>query len=190
MLIPSLKKTKSGYAFSLPPPRGFFSNFLLMISGAFSFTLATMTLTSWIFDRSTIPDFMISTTIIVTLTFLYTLLDRKLAQKKGVHIRFFISSNTWHYCVLRNKNIIEENPLTSDRLSIAIMKLPGSAGRIIVPTYVLLFRADFVDEGYRAKTSEGDGYALMHFTNQKKLLEHVKRFCETLGLATPKSCSE
>ncbi len=186
MLIPKLKTTAEGeYAFSLTPPRGLFSSLLLIISGAFTFVLTFIILFAWLLDDSEIPGFMISVTVLFTLVFLIVFFDRREAQKKGIHIHFSTSSNPKYYRVVKHQEVIEKNPLDTNRFKIAILKLPGAAGRIIVPTYVLLLKADHVTESYRTETSEGSGYALLHFSNIETLIINVEKFCKKLGIETP-----
>ena len=186
MLIPKLKPTAEGeYVFSLAPPRGLFSSLLLIISGAFAFVMVFLNLFAWLLDDSEIPGFMISITVVFTFVFLIIFFDRREARKKGIHIHFSISSNPKYYSIVKHQEVIEKNPLDPSRFKIAVLKLPGAAGRIIVPTYVLLLKADNIAESYRAETSEGYGYALLHFSNREKLIMNVKKFCKKLGIEMP-----
>lgn len=166
----------------LPPPRGCFSALVLIIAGAFSFVLLSFIFLLQVSDNKPVPGEFKMTAAVSSVVFLIVLIDRMVAQGRGLKIRFVKRAQELRYEVLYRGRIVQENFLESSGLFVGPLALPGQIGCILAPAYALFLTLDEDVPGYTVAVEDKHALVLISATNLEALGSRIEMLYLALGL--------
>lgn len=171
----------------LSTPRGVVSVLLYIITGALSLVLWSVILGSAASSRSPLPGALVATAVVCSIMFVAILVDRAMARKRGLKVRFVRGDDGVGYELVRSGEVLQRNSLDAGRLCVAPLRLGGQAGRVVLPIYALLLTVDEAVAGYAVRTASATALVLIRSSEIDVLERKVDELCSTLGLQMSES---